>query len=69
AQQGIMLGQTQIQQQQQGQAHDQQARGGQAGSGEQATQTQVLHTTGDIETELLPQKALSISPYQVDYYA
>ncbi|MGL5586122.1 MAG: flagellar hook-length control protein FliK [Plesiomonas sp.] len=67
AQQGIMLGQTQIQQQ--GQAHDQQARGGQAGSGEQATQTQVLHTTGDIETELLPQKAVSISPYQVDYYA
>ncbi|MGL4600516.1 MAG: flagellar hook-length control protein FliK [Plesiomonas sp.] len=69
AQQGIMLGQTQIQQQQQGQAHDQQARGGQAGSGEQATQTQVLQTTGDIETELLPQKAVSISPYQVDYYA
>ncbi|MGL6000644.1 MAG: flagellar hook-length control protein FliK [Plesiomonas sp.] len=69
AQQGIMLGQTQIQQQQQGQAHDQQARGGQAGSGEQATQTPVLHTTGDIETELLPQKAVSISPYQVDYYA
>ncbi|MGL5990441.1 MAG: flagellar hook-length control protein FliK [Plesiomonas sp.] len=69
AQQGIMLGQTQIQQQQQGQTHDQQARGGQAGSGEQTTQTQVLHTTSDVEMESLPQKAVSISPYQVDYYA
>lgn len=69
AQQGILLGQAQIQQQQQGQAHDQQARGGQAGSGESAAQGQILPATGDVETESLPQKTVSISPYQVDYYA
>lgn len=69
AQQGILLGQAQIQQQQQGQTHDQQARGGQAGSGESAAQGQILPATGDVETESLPQKTVSISPYQVDYYA
>ncbi|MGL5758603.1 flagellar hook-length control protein FliK [Plesiomonas sp.] len=67
AQQGILLGQTQIQQQ--GQMHDQQARGGQAGNGDTVMQNQKARALGDDETELLPQKAVSISPYQVDYYA
>ncbi|MGL5007950.1 MAG: flagellar hook-length control protein FliK [Plesiomonas sp.] len=66
AQQGILLGQTQIQQQAQGQGHD---RREQAHEHPHAMSAQTSRTTESADAESRLLDTVALSSYQVDYYA